>query len=213
VKVRFGTMRLDAEARQLFRGSQEVHLSGKAFELLKLLVERRPAALSKAEIKEHLWPDTFVSETNLPTLVTEIRDALGDDARHPRFLRTLHCSATRSAETLWRTAGGQVSIPRAAGWPPRRAGFRSLRATTFWDEARMQAWSSSHPRSRGITPVSPSATTSQFDDLDSKNGTYVGDQRITSARLEEGDRIRVGAFLLTFHKHDPNTSTSTQTVR
>src|SRR5262245_31472006 len=90
VKVRFGEVRFDSEARHLSREGRDVHLSGKAFELLRLLLERRPAALSKAEIQEHLWPDTFVSEANLPTLVTEIRDAIDDDARQPRFVRTVH---------------------------------------------------------------------------------------------------------------------------
>jgi DNA-binding winged helix-turn-helix (wHTH) protein len=80
VKVRFGEVRFDDEARQLSKHEHPVHLSGKAYELLRLLLERRPAALSKAELQEHLWPDTFVSEANLPTLVTEIRDAIDDDA-------------------------------------------------------------------------------------------------------------------------------------
>ena len=89
VKVRFGDVRFDDEARQLRRGAQTVHLSGKAFELLRLLLRRRPAAVSKAEIQDHLWPETFVSEANLPTLITAIRDALGDDARQPKFVRTV----------------------------------------------------------------------------------------------------------------------------
>ena len=95
--VRFGDLEFDAEARQLYRNGSAVHLTGKAFELLKLLLERRPAAMSKAEIQEHLWPDTFVSEANLPTLVAEIRDGLGDDARQPRFLRTYTDSDMPSA--------------------------------------------------------------------------------------------------------------------
>ena len=50
-------------------------------------------------------------------------------------------------------------------------------------------------------------------DLGSKNGTFVHDEPVLSVRrLEDGDQIRVGAFLLTFHRPDPNASTSTQTV-
>ena len=90
MKVRFGDIRFDSDTRQLSRESRELHVSGKAFELLKLLLERRPNAVSKADIQEYLWPDTFLSETNLPSLVTEIREAIGDDARHPLFIRTLH---------------------------------------------------------------------------------------------------------------------------
>ena len=90
MKLRLGEMTLDLDARQLVRGADEVHLSPKAFELLKILVENRPRALAKNELHERLWPATFVSEVNLAALIAEIRDALGDDARKPVFVRTAH---------------------------------------------------------------------------------------------------------------------------
>ena len=53
-----------------------------------------------------------------------------------------------------------------------------------------------------------------LEDLDSKNGTYVGGEQVKAPReLREGDEIRIGAFLLTFHRPDPNASTSSQTGR
>jgi DNA-binding winged helix-turn-helix (wHTH) protein len=90
VDIRFGRFTLDERARQLLRGTQPVHLSPKAFDLLALLVRRRPEAIAKAEIHERLWPDTFVSDINLAVLIAEIRAALGEVARHPRFVRTVH---------------------------------------------------------------------------------------------------------------------------
>ena len=87
--IRFGPYTLDARARQLRRGTQPVHLSPKAFDLLALLVDRRPEAISKREVHERLWRDTFVSDVNLAVLVAEIRTALADDARHPQFVRTV----------------------------------------------------------------------------------------------------------------------------
>src|SRR5580765_5218978 len=89
MNVRFGEFRLDSETRQLFRDDVEVHLSPKAFELLLMLLEARPKALSKAELMERLWPGTFVSDANLPVLVAEIRRALSDQPDQPRFLRTV----------------------------------------------------------------------------------------------------------------------------
>ena len=86
----FGPFTLDDETRQLLRGTDPIHLSPKAFELLKALVEVRPRALSKAELHEQLWPDTFVTDANLGILIAEIRSALSDDARAPRYVRTLH---------------------------------------------------------------------------------------------------------------------------
>ena len=66
MRVRFGSFVLDFEARQLERGGHPVHLTPKALELIELLVERRPNAVSKAEIHDRLWPDTFVADVNLP---------------------------------------------------------------------------------------------------------------------------------------------------
>ena len=84
--VTFGTCALDLEARQLSRDSQSVHLSPKAFELLKTLVEARPKAFSKAELHEKIWPETFVTDDSLARLVAEIRAAIGDHARTPKYL-------------------------------------------------------------------------------------------------------------------------------
>ena len=65
-------------------------LETKAYELLGLLLARRPTALSKAQIRAVLWPGTFVSESALARLVTQVRAACGDDAQAPRFIRTVH---------------------------------------------------------------------------------------------------------------------------
>ena len=70
MRLRIGDFSFDAASRQLLRGADEVHLTLKAFELLRLLVDRRPSAVSKEEIQTHLWPTTFVSEANIPGLVT-----------------------------------------------------------------------------------------------------------------------------------------------
>src|SRR5215813_7659769 len=80
----------DSDARQLWSGANEVRLSPKAFDLLALLIARRPDAVSKADIREHLWPGTFVSESSLPSLVSEIREAISDHRREPGLVRTLH---------------------------------------------------------------------------------------------------------------------------
>jgi DNA-binding winged helix-turn-helix (wHTH) protein len=68
VQYCFGPFTLDAETRQLLRGSHAIHLSPKAFQLLSALVEARPRALSKAALHERVWPDTFVSDANLAIL-------------------------------------------------------------------------------------------------------------------------------------------------
>ena len=87
---RFGDFVLDLEAHELARAGTPVSLSPKAFQLLGLLVQSHDKALSKTELQDRLWPDTFVVEKNLTNLVSEIREALGDDPTRPRFIRTVH---------------------------------------------------------------------------------------------------------------------------
>jgi WD40 repeat protein/DNA-binding winged helix-turn-helix (wHTH) protein len=86
----FGDFELDQERRQLLRAGEPVPLEPKAYELLSLLLERRPKALSRAQIRDVVWPGTSVSESALAVAVNGIRHALGDDARQPRFIRTVH---------------------------------------------------------------------------------------------------------------------------
>jgi DNA-binding winged helix-turn-helix (wHTH) protein len=86
---RFGDFSFDPGARELRRGQERLHLSPKCFELLALLLAERPRAVPKVRLHEGLWPKTFVSESSLTKLVTELRAVLGD-AQTPRFVRTAH---------------------------------------------------------------------------------------------------------------------------
>jgi TolB-like protein/Tfp pilus assembly protein PilF len=90
MRLLFGDCTFDSEARTLVRGAETVRLSGKAFQLLELLLAARPNPVSKTDLFAKLWPDTFVSEANLASLIKEIRAAIDDDARAPRFVRTAH---------------------------------------------------------------------------------------------------------------------------
>jgi DNA-binding winged helix-turn-helix (wHTH) protein len=120
VSYRFGNFRLDYDTRQLFQDGAEIHLSPKAFELLALLLANRPRAMSKADLLERLWPSTFVEETNIAGLVAEIRQALGDSATRPVFLRTVYrfgyqfvgdvveVGAPAPAGSAWRTWGART---------------------------------------------------------------------------------------------------------
>jgi DNA-binding winged helix-turn-helix (wHTH) protein len=90
MRLLFGDFVLDPGTRQLRRAGEERHLGPKAFELLELVLRRRPNVVAKETIRDYLWPGTFVSGSTLATVVTEVRTALGDDAKEPRFLRTVH---------------------------------------------------------------------------------------------------------------------------
>src|SRR5688572_10795517 len=89
MRLAFGGWILDTDARQLLQGATPVPLSPKALDLLAYLIDNRPNALSKDLLHDRLWSGVFVSDTNLAGLVAEIRRALGDDARTPRYVRTV----------------------------------------------------------------------------------------------------------------------------
>jgi TolB-like protein len=88
--MRFADSVFDPDARELRRRGETVPLSPLAFELLRFLIETRPRAVSHSELKERLWPDSFVGRTSLAGLVTEIRKALADDHARPRLIRNHH---------------------------------------------------------------------------------------------------------------------------
>ena len=76
---RFDRFTLDHRQRILVRDGEIVRLTPKAFDLLALLVERPNEVISKSELVERVWPDTFVSDANLSKLVFTIRKELGGD--------------------------------------------------------------------------------------------------------------------------------------
>ena len=88
MRIQFGAFVLDRAARQLYKGNMPQRLQAHAFQLLELLVERRPAAVSKQEIRDRLWPDTFVSDSTLSSLAAHVRRALGRDGA--AYVRTVH---------------------------------------------------------------------------------------------------------------------------
>jgi DNA-binding winged helix-turn-helix (wHTH) protein len=63
MRLSFGDFVIDFGERRLFSGRQEIRLTPKAFDLLRLLIENRPNAMSKQDIFERLWPGTFVTRT------------------------------------------------------------------------------------------------------------------------------------------------------
>jgi len=89
VRTRFGPFIVDSETRQLLHDQREVHLSPKAFDLLCVLIERRPKVIDKAELHTRIWPDTYVVDGNLNVLIGEIRRTISDTPQQQRFVRTV----------------------------------------------------------------------------------------------------------------------------
>ncbi|HXE75014.1 MAG TPA: transcriptional regulator [Candidatus Xenobia bacterium] len=87
-RYQFGEFELDTATASLRRGGQEIALPPKAFQVLAYLIEHRTQVVSKQELVEALWKDTFVTDDALVQAITAVRKALGDDAESPRFIRT-----------------------------------------------------------------------------------------------------------------------------
>lgn len=84
----FQSFRLDTNDECLWREGQRLALTRKAFAVLNYLVERAGHLVTKEELMEAVWPDTFVQEEILKTYVRKLRQTLGDNAQHPLFIET-----------------------------------------------------------------------------------------------------------------------------
>ena len=89
-QVTFDHHRLDLANEQLWCENEEIFLPGKAFALLRYLVEHAGQLVSKAELFAALWPGTTVTDGALTFCIVELRKALGDNAKAPRFIETVH---------------------------------------------------------------------------------------------------------------------------
>ena len=210
MRVAFSGFVLDTAMRQLFRSGTRVHLEPKALELLELLVARRPEAVSKTEIQRALWPDTFVSESSLTGLVAQVRKALADDRRQERFLRTVHGFGYAFIGEV-ATGGGTEPSPSARlVWEdsmfPLPLGDTVL-GRSEKAQVRVEAPGVSRLHAR-IVVTDDGAT---IEDLASKNGTFVGEQRLAGPTpLRDGDHIRLGRQLVVFRRAGSATPTRTE---
>jgi DNA-binding winged helix-turn-helix (wHTH) protein len=114
--VIFGPFRLDARTESVWRGSEEIRLRPKSYAVLRHLAERPSALVTKDDLLAALWPDVAVGDAALVVCVAEIRKALDDDARVPRFVETVHRRGYRfigSAQTI--VAGSVATAPEIVG--------------------------------------------------------------------------------------------------
>ena len=86
----FGTFRLDPATTCLWRDDQLVPLPPKPFAVLAYLVTHASQVVTKDELLEAVWPEAVVSEGVLKTCMGQIRQALGETARTPQNITTVH---------------------------------------------------------------------------------------------------------------------------
>ena len=210
---RFGEFELDPATRDLRRGGQAVPLANKAFQLLELLLERHPSAVSRQEIRDVLWPDTIVADSNLPSLVWDLRAAIGDEPRG-RYLRTVRGFGYAFSGPVERVGEGE-----------RRPAGRQKTPRLVWGDHAFPLQPGDNVLGRGpdaeVFLDAPSVSrhharirlhgrAASLEDLESKNGTWLNGGRVRGPReIHDGDEIRLGTIQLLFRSLPRGHSTVT----
>lgn len=206
-----GELTFDTESRLLLHKGEERHLSPKAQQLLLLLLEARPRALSREDLYDALWPETYVSETNLAGIVSELRNVLGDKARESQWIRTVHgygyafCGEATSLAARPELAGMLYCEERLhALYDGANSVGRAL-------DGRVVLASGSVSRCHAVLTIEGEETWLQ--DLQSKNGTYVDGHRITArTRITPRSKIVFGAVGASLIPRKRSTTLSAQVL-
>lgn len=202
MRYTFGHCRLDTASRELSRDGADVHLSPKAYELLRSLIEHRPRVMTKQELMDELWPHTFVVEANLHVLIGELRSALGERSARTSSIKTHHgigysfAAAVLEARSRPRTAArdksrialliGTRRVTLAAG---RYQVGRDQECDVVLDDTSVSR------RHAGLRVAGASLV---VEDLGSKNGTHVNGRRIDApTEAADGDSIAFGTVQAT----------------
>lgn len=208
MRVRFGDCVLDTETRELSRVGEPIRVAPKVFRLLELLLERRPKAVSKEQFHELLWPRTFVTDAALTSVVKEARAAIGDDARKPRFIRTVPGFGYAFTEDVrpergsnrpglsFRIAGQGAEVNLAEGDNVLGRGSDSI------------LWIDHDTVSRRHARIRVEEGRAVLEDLASKNGTFLRGVRVDApTELADGDEFRLGDVPVRFRRYETPAST------
>lgn len=209
--VQFGRFEFDAGTRRLRGDGGDIHLPPKAFELLAALLEAAPAVVSKRELHARLWPGGMVADATLVALVKQLRAALGDRDRRAPIIRTVHrVGYALEAAVVARESSPPVIAP---GW--LLLGRRRLPLVPGENIVGRDAASRIHiidpVVSRRHARISVGVTGASIEDLGSKNGTFVGGQRIADepVPLRDGVALHFGTVRLLYGVADTGPPTFT----
>jgi DNA-binding winged helix-turn-helix (wHTH) protein len=214
MRVRFQQFILDSDARQLLEDGKEIHLSTKAFDVLCLLLTRRPNVVAKDDLLRKVWPGSHVVEANLNVLVGEIRRALADHAQTPRFIRTVHgvgfafCGSATEVEKV--SAGMRCWLVGRDGNFVLSEGDniigRDPSCSVYVDDPDVS-------RRHALIRIDSVHKSALLEDLESTNGTLIGRSRIkTPTPLANGNVIYVGSVELKFRLAGTDQSQETRRI-
>jgi DNA-binding winged helix-turn-helix (wHTH) protein len=226
---RIGDWRVEPAANVLVRGDEEVRLELKVMEVLCCLAGHADEVVTKRELMDEVWRTEFVAENTLTRTIAKLRRILGDDARKPSYIQTVHKRGYRLIAETSRGMRREPTRPR----PPEdhepiaviigntvRLGDRS--GTRFTDHvlflgdqeiplaeptmvvgrgerADIQFLVSEVSRHHARLDVAESHAV--IEDLRSKNGTAVNNRLLERPhRLASGDEIGIGRTILVYRR-------------
>lgn len=198
---RFGNCTLDIARRELTRDGAPVNLSPRAFEALEVLLKSYPSAVSRDDLYASVWPDTFVNLTNLNNVIAEIRAAAGD--RSKKIVVTKHRYGYVIGVPVGRDrTAARMSLMIAGRTINLQEGDNLVGRVP---EAVVQIDEPSISRRHAVIRVS--GDQAEIRDLGSKNGTFIGDQRIETPRqLADRELVRFGTICGTFRSAPPGST-------
>jgi hypothetical protein len=176
---------------------------------------RAGRVVSKAELIDAVWQKRFVSEATLTHTIAVLRDALGDDVHAPRYIATVHKRGYRVVATVQQIAAVAMAPPPdgCACW--LTVGDRDVPLpegeTVIGRDPDVQVRVDAMGVSRRHARITVRFGRAVLEDLDSKNGTFVGGERIAGAHeLQGGERIAIGPAVLVFRVAGLTGSTRTE---
>src|SRR5262245_48090142 len=136
--LRFGPYRLDPMNGQLWRGTLVVKLTPKALAVLRHLVQQPGQVATKEEFFRVVWPDTVVSDAALTSCIQELRQALHDEAKNPRYIETVH---PRGYRWIAAVQSSRFKVPSSKSPPASRTQHpASLLVGREPELAQLHAW-------------------------------------------------------------------------
>src|ERR1041385_28459 len=138
-RIVFDDFSLDLVNECLWKGSEEIKIRPKAFAVLNYLLNRSGQLVTKEELLNAVWPETFVGDAVLKVTVRQLREALDDDPKSPRFIETSH---RRGYRFIGEIAVPQKTIPPDTSLQDLSGAFMIYTGVVGREQAlaRMQRW-------------------------------------------------------------------------
>ena len=215
MRLSFGDCTLDLRERRLWRGGEVVPLEPKMYQLLEILIKRRPAVIPNEELDELLWPHVYVARTSLTRLVSALRAVLGDESRDSHIIRTAYKTGYAFCAKVTDSAAETAPAAR----PARGADAVHL----VWNERVIPLGEGEFVAGRGdeCAVVIDASTVSRrhakitvragsitIEDLESTNGTRVNGMPITvPTAIANGNKVELGSEVLLVKKRNASVLT------